>query len=352
MVGAAARSWEQLSAPVRVSWFTVRQDTQLLTVPSRSTMLAPTSTLTLIFSEPVAEVLGSARPTLIPATVGRWHLIDAHTLTFRPKGFGFAFGERVRVTLPTAVHLAGQAGLAATRTLTWQVSQGSVLRAQQLLAELGYLPLRWRARGTTPHTLADQLAAAVSPPAGTFSWRYPALRGRLGPLWRASHYGVVLRGSVMAFEADHGLVSDGVLGSKLWHVLVKAALLGEVDRHPYNYVSVSTASPEQLRVWRNGRVVYSTLCNTGIASRPTALGTYPVYARYVSTTMSGTNPDGSHYNDPGVPWVAYFNDGDAVHGFLRPGYGYPQSLGCVELPYSAAQAVYPYDLIGTLVDIS
>ena len=53
-----------------------------------------------------------------------------------------------------------------------------------------------------------------------------------------------------------------------------------------------------------------------------------------------------------MPWVAYFNGGDAVHGFLRPGYGYPQSLGCVELPYSAAQAVYPYDLIGTLVGVS
>ena len=351
-VAAAARSWEHLSAPVRVSWFTVQRDAQVLTAPSRSTMLAPTSSLTLIFSEPVAEVLGSARPTVTPATAGRWRLIDAHTLAFQPKGFGFAFGERVRVRLPAAVHLAGQAGSAATRTLTWRVAQGSVLRAQQLLTELGYLPLRWRARETIPHTLASQLAAAVSPPAGTFSWRYPALRGRLAPLWRANHDGVVLRGAVMAFEADHGLASDGVLGSRVWHALVKAALLREVDRHPYDYISVSTAGPETLRVWRDGHVVYSSPCNTGIAARPTALGTFPVYARYLSTTMSGTNPDGSHYSDPGVPWVAYFNGGDAVHGFLRPGYGYPQSLGCVELPYSAAQVVYPYDPIGTLVGVS
>ena len=351
-VAAAARSWERLSAPVRVSWFTLERGAQVVTAPSRSTMLSPTSSLTVIFSEPVAEVLGSARPTLTPATAGRWRLIDAHTLTFQPKGFGFAFGERVQVTLPAAAHLAGQAGSAATQTLTWRVSQGSVLRAQQLLAELGYLPLHWRTRATVPHTLASQLAAAVSPPSGTFSWRYPALRGRLAPLWRAGRYGVVLRGAIMAFEADHGLASDGVLGSRAWHVLVRAALFGEGDRHPYDYISVSTATPETLRVWRNGRVVYSSPCNTGIASRPTALGTYPVYARYLSTTMSGTNPDGSHYNDSGVPWVAYFNGGDAVHGFLRPGYGYPQSLGCVELPYSAAQAVYPYDLIGTLVAIS
>ena len=68
--------------------------------------------------------------------------------------------------------------------------------------------------------------------------------------------------------------------------------------------------------------------------------------------MSGTNPDGSHYSDPGVPYVAYFNGGDAVHGFVRGSYGWPQSLGCVELPYGAAAVVYKYDPIGTLVTVS
>jgi lipoprotein-anchoring transpeptidase ErfK/SrfK len=97
--------------------------------------------------------------------------------------------------------------------------------------------------------------------------------------------------------------------------------------------------------------VYSTAVNTGIASRPTAAGTFPVYVRYLSTTMSGTNPDGTKYNDPGVPYVAYFNGGDAVHGFVRGSYGWPQSLGCVELPYSAAAVVFDYDPIGTLVGV-
>jgi hypothetical protein len=67
--------------------------------------------------------------------------------------------------------------------------------------------------------------------------------------------------------------------------------------------------------------------------------------------MSGFNPDGSYYSDPDIPWVAYFNGGDAVHGFLRYSYGFPQSLGCVELPYPHAQVVFQYDQIGTLVDI-
>ena len=46
--------------------------------------------------------------------------------------------------------------------------------------------------------------------------------------------------------------------------------------------------------------------------------------------MSGTNPDGSHYADP-VTWVSYFNGGDALHQFYRSTYGWPQSLGCVEM---------------------
>ena len=79
-------------------------------------------------------------------------------------------------------------------------------------------------------------------------------------------------------------------------------------------------------------MVLRTPVNTGIGSRPTDLGTFPVYLHLTSTTMAGTNPDGSHYNDPGVPWVNYFSGGDAVHGFYRGSYGWPQSLGCVEVP--------------------
>jgi hypothetical protein len=76
-----------------------------------------------------------------------------------------------------------------------------------------------------------------------------------------------------------------------------------------------------------------------------------VYARYITTTMSGTNPDGSHYSDPGIPWVSYFHGGDALHGFLRAQYGFPQSLGCVEMPYASAGTVFPFTPLGTLVTV-
>jgi lipoprotein-anchoring transpeptidase ErfK/SrfK len=104
-------------------------------------------------------------------------------------------------------------------------------------------------------------------------------------------------------------------------------------------------------VWRDGTPVYTTLANTGIPAAPTAQGTWPVYARYTSTTMTGLNPDGSRYSDPGVPWVSYFHGGDALHGFNRSGYGEPQSLGCVEMEPSHAEVVFPYTPIGTLVTV-
>ena len=69
-------------------------------------------------------------------------------------------------------------------------------------------------------------------------------------------------------------------------------------------------------------------------------------------SWSGTNTNGSHYSDPGIPWVSYFHGGDALHGFLRSQYGYPQSLGCVELPESTAKTAYEYLSYGSLVTVS
>ena len=75
-----------------------------------------------------------------------------------------------------------------------------------------------------------------------------------------------------------------------------------------------------------------------------------MFERLRSQTMQGTNPDGSHYADF-VQWVAYFNGGDAVHYMPRASYGSPQSLGCIELPYAAAEQAWGYLTYGTLVTV-
>jgi hypothetical protein len=66
--------------------------------------------------------------------------------------------------------------------------------------------------------------------------------------------------------------------------------------------------------------------------------------------MKGLNPDGTKYADP-VWYVSYFSSGEAVHYFPRGSYGFPQSLGCVELPWDSAAKAWPYLTYGSLVTV-
>ncbi len=173
-VAAAARPWERLPPAVRVSWFPAHPYPQLLAVPGAGARLAPQGRLTLTLSRPIAAVLGTRRPRLSPALPGRWRVVDGHTLAFQPGGLGFELGSEVRVVLPLAVWLVGRSGTSLTRVLQWQVPPATTLRLQQLLAQLGYLPLGWLPlTNPGPSSTSEQLAAAVSPPPGRFVWRYP-----------------------------------------------------------------------------------------------------------------------------------------------------------------------------------
>jgi lipoprotein-anchoring transpeptidase ErfK/SrfK len=177
------------------------------------------------------------------------------------------------------------------------------------------------------------------------------VRTELTALWQPGTLNEITTGALIRFEDAHGLAASGTPTTQAWDALIAAVAGGHVNKAPYAYVIVNQASPETLTLYVNMRPIYSSLVNTGISSRPTANGTWPVYIHVTSTTMSGTNPDGSHYSDPGIPWVSYFNGGDALHGYLRGSYGWPQSLGCVEMPYANAGIVYPYTPIGTLVTV-
>jgi len=351
-VAAAARSWERLPAPAWVSWFPEQPYPQLMTEPRPGATLAPGGQLMLIFSDSVARVLGTRRPRLSPATPGRWWLLDAHTLAFQPDRLGFGLGANVRVVLPRAVHLAVQAGRKLTRALRWQVPTGSTLRLQQLLAQLGWLPLRWQA--VTPLVLTSprvQLAAALSPPPGRFTWRYANTPTELRALWRTGRVSEITRGALMMFEDTHGLAVDGLLGPRVWRALIGDAIAGKHRTSGYSYVYVHRDLPQSLNLWHNGRLILSSPGNTGVPAAPTKLGTFPVFEHILVGTMSGTNPDGSHYHDPGIRYISYFHHGDAIHAFNRSSFGTPQSLGCVELPLAAAAKVWPYTPIGTLVTI-
>ncbi len=398
--------------------------TSVVATPAPGSQITPSTDITLTFSRPVSQVLGSSRPPVNPITPGVWHNVNARTIVFRPLGYGYGLGASVQVLLPGNVRLVGatgpQPGTGAYPVAgNWSVPQASTYALQQLLAQLGYLPVTFTPAGvrhkptkpvttthrkrpprtgttttgattttttgatttttgatttttgtqstTTPATgasaarasargiarsVAAEEAAIANPVKGTFRWRYPHTPALLKHLWSPTKWTEVTKGAVMAFEENVGLTPDGIPGPAVWKALINAAVAGKGTNFGYTFVMVSEHLPETVTVWHNGKVVVHGLANTGIAVSPTEIGTFAVYEHLRVTTMSGTNPNGTHYHDTGIPWTSYFYGGDALHGFIRASYGYPQSLGCVEMPFAEAGQVWPYTPIGTLVNVS
>jgi peptidoglycan hydrolase-like protein with peptidoglycan-binding domain len=350
-----------------------------ITPASGATNVSFQSTITINLSQPLAP--GSTLPAVTPPVPGGWTESSPTTLVFRPTAQLAPFST-VRVSVPggpSGIRDTHGAMLASTVESSFTVQGASVLRLQQVLAELEYLPVTFvhsslaspggtpslsdypLGGGVAPHsnsagaissepTAADEVPLA--PLAGHFTWRFPNTPQSLESLWVAGQPNVMLVGAVMAFESAAGLAVDGDAGPAVWRALLTDVAARKFDASPYNYLMVSETLPETLTVWQDGKTLLDYPANTGITAAPTATGTYPVYARYLTTTMSGTEPNGHKYKDPGIPWVSYFNGGDAVHGYIRPSYGYPQSLGCVELSYADAQVVFNYDPLGTLVTVS
>ena len=352
-IAAAPRPWETVGAPTQVSWFPPSDTPVMASIPAAGAHISPATRIYLTFSKPVSEVLGSSRPRLSPSTSGHWHEVNSHTLVFKPSGLGAPLGSQLHIQLPHNVAVtAGAHGLRTTNEIEWTVPPGSTLRLQQLLAEAGYLPLDWQPSGApVAHTLSAQAHAAVEPPSGSFSWRYPNTPHQLQAMWSPENATVITKGAVMKLENINGLTVDGLAGPTVWQKLITDAIAGKRLSSGYSYVYVHREVPETMTLWHNGRTVLSSPANTGISGAETELGTFAVFEHLPETTMSGTNPDGSHYEDPGIKWVSYFNGGDALHNFDRSSFGTPQSLGCVELPLEAAAETWPYTPIGTLVTI-
>jgi hypothetical protein len=351
-IAAAARPWESVGTPAHVSWFPPSRQPVLAASPAPGGPIAPASTLYLTFSKPVAQALGSGHPKLSPATQGSWRQVNSHTLEFRPSGFGMPLGSRLSVTLPHPVAVTAGAGLQRTSKVSWSVPPGSTVRLHELLAQAGYLPVSWSASGReVAHTAAAEAAAAVAPPAGSFGWRYPNTPHQLKERFSATSQTVLTKGAIMKFENVNGLPVDGVAGAAVWRKLMADAIAGRRLHEGYSYVYVHREVPETATLWSAGRTIITAPANTGISGAETELGSFPVFEHVPEGTMSGTNPDGSHYNDPGIKWISYFNGGDALHNFNRSSFGSPQSLGCVELPLAASAEIWKYTPIGTVVTI-
>ena len=352
-VAAAPRTWETVGAPIQVSWFPPSSSPVLSASPVAGSKIGSATPIYLTFSKPVSEVLGSGKPHLTPAVSGHWSVPNSHTLKFTPSGFGAPMGSQVSVQLPRSVSVTtGPGGLHRTTEVAWTVPTGSTLRLHQLLAQAGYLPVIWHPSGTeVARTPAAEAQAAVDPPAGSFTWRYGNTPHQLVQKWSPTEATLITKGAVMKFESNNELTVDGVAGATVWRKLLSDAVAGKRFSEAYSYVYVHREVPETATLWSAGRTIITSPANTGISGAETELGTFAVFEHIPEGTMTGTNPDGSKYNDPGIKWISYFNGGDALHNFDRSSFGTPQSLGCVELPLAASAEIWKYTPIGTLVTI-
>jgi len=317
------------------------QATSALTVTSSasSTITASMPVLRLHFNAPVHA---SAMPRLAvrPAITTAWQQIAPDAVQAVVTGRIQPLARYV-LSVPTRVRCAQRCTFVAVRPhVTAQAA--TTVWEQQLLAEIHYLPVTF----TPSVTPTDP----TQPTAGNFSWAYPHLPAELTTQWRAGQAGVITTGALMSFQDVHHLSTTGVADAATWNALLAAVATHQINPRPYDFVDVSEGSPENLTLYVAGVAKYHALVNTGISIDPTGTGTYPVYLRYVNQIMTGYNPDGSYYADP-VTWVSYFHGGDALHQFYRSTYGWPQSLGCVEMTMTDAKYVWPYTPIGTLVTV-
>ena len=227
--------------------------------------------------------------------------------------------------------------LGAARTISFTVACPGITALQEALARLGYLPYTLHgfvgASSTAALTRKQAARRAYALPPREARSRTCTARRR----WRWARSTRRRPAALEVFEGDHNLPITTTPSAALWAELLADETLGAARPQAVHMGDGDRDAPGDARGPRGSQGRALEPRPTPACPAPTPQqGIFPIYVRYVATTMIGTNVDGSHYDDPGVPWVNYFNGGDAVHGYVRPGYGYPQSNGCVELPIATA----------------
>ncbi|MFW6063338.1 MAG: L,D-transpeptidase family protein [Chloroflexota bacterium] len=108
---------------------------------------------------------------------------------------------------------------------------------------------------------------------------------------------------------------------------------------------------QTLVAYEGNTPVFDTLVSSGTWQYPTVTGQFRVWLRYTAQTMDGRRL-GYDYYLPNVPYVMYFYNDYALHGtYWHNNFGTPMSHGCVNLPTSAAEWIFNWSSMGTLVNV-
>lgn len=220
------------------------------------------------------------------------------------------------------------------------------------------------------------------------AWNVPVPQAlqKISDNWGYSPFNPAFRSGLIQFEReDHLLNRRGISRGRVTPEVLQALRAPIPKNHfPFQWVEVDkSAHPEHLKIWQvppvtqkkaQGHWIYQTVVNTGVM-HSTPDGSWPIYQRLAKTTMTGKFPiavslhtyhllpaaersiyHGYHvrwqyYTAPNVHFVNYFYDGRAIHFYPRKGYGWPQSAGCVEEPYTNARKVYALLHYGDIVSV-
>jgi peptidoglycan hydrolase-like protein with peptidoglycan-binding domain len=322
--------------------------------PTRLVSLPPhgisngAETLSVTLSAPPST--SSPPPTLRPAVAGAW-TAAGNSEVFTPVSTLMPCSSYT-LTVWADTIATGHSRLGHRHTIGLNVACPPTIALQQALARLGYM-------GAKFHSFYDvdlPLGRETRKEAAVHAFHPP--RGRVvpdpadAPAVQTGRLDETTRGALTVYQSAHGLQPTGEPDYATWASLLAAETDDHRNPKPYTWVTVSESLPETLEVHVGHHVALSTPANTGVPGAETPQGIFPIFSRFVSTTMSGTDVDGTKYVVPDVPWVNYFNGGDAVHGYPRASYGSPQSNGCVELPIETAHTVFGMLQIGDIVEVT
>ncbi|MGC9397301.1 MAG: LysM peptidoglycan-binding domain-containing protein [Anaerolineae bacterium] len=233
------------------------------------------------------------------------------------------------------------------------------LRVSQLAAANGLAWNTWVYAGqqlTIPGAVAETPATDEPPAAETATEEEkPATASDGVYVVKAGDnlFRIALRHNVTlaALKAANGLYSDIVyVGQRLTipapgttPVAAPAPVPGHgVSGEKWIDVNLST---QTIVAYQGQTAVYSARVSTGLWGTPTVVGTYAIYAKYVSAPMSGPG-----YYLPNVPHIMYFYKGYGIHGaYWHNNFGTPMSHGCVNLSLADAEWFYNWAPMGTKV---
>lgn len=116
-------------------------------------------------------------------------------------------------------------------------------------------------------------------------------------------------------------------------------VLGENSEEKWIEVDLST---QTLYAHEGNRTVYTFPVSTGLPWLPTVTGEFHIWAKLVSTRMTGgSKTDGTFYDLPNVPYTMYFYKGYGIHGaYWHHAFGHPRSHGCVNMDPNDAKTLF------------